>query len=182
MGNAGSKIEDFFTKDIKQAFEKIPDALESGFDKVGNTFENIGNDIKNSFENVGNDIVDGLKDVGQDIASPFIKFGIESKETFESIGSLLNEVGDVTDSALGYFVETSKFFGDITVGTVDFMIGVVEQLIKLIPSLTEVLKSTVKLLENGYDISSVILLILPALAIFYYAVILIETLDNQKNK
>jgi hypothetical protein len=211
MGNAGSKIEDFFTKDIKKAFEAIPNAVKDGFNEVKDTFEDfgddikgefkglgknivggfnqvkdtfedLGDDIKSEFQGLGKEILGGLKDVGKEISGPFVKFGLDTKETFESIGELLNEVGDVTDSAFGYVAETGKFLGDITVGTLEFMLDVAKQIIKLFPALVRILKSAFEMLEKGYEITTVILLIAPALVIFMYTVILIEILDNNAKK
>ena len=230
MGGSVSKdISKFFTKDIKKAFEAIPNAVKDGFNEVKDTFEDFGdevkggfnqikntfedlgddikgefqglgknilgglNEVKGTFEDIGDDIKDqfqglgkeilgGLKDVGQEISGPFRKFGLDTKETFESIGDILDEVGDVTDSAFGYVAETGKFLGDITVGTLEFALDVAKQIIKLFPAMVSILKSAFQMLEKGYEITTVILLIAPALVIFMYAVILIEILDNNVKK
>ena len=167
---------------IKGEFQGLGRNILGGLNQVKDTFEDLGDDIKDEFTGLGKNILGGLKDVGKEISGPFVKFGLDTKETFESIGELLNEVGDVTDSAFGYVAETGKFLGDLTIGSVEFVVDVLKQIVKMFPALVRILKSAFQMLEKGYEITTVILLIAPALVIFMYTVILIEILDNNAKK
>lgn len=174
-GNVSKDINNFFTKDLKDAFNKIPKAFEKvgdeivgglkdfggeikdGFVKVGDTFVDVGMDIKNSFEDVG----DTLKDFGLDV-----KAGV--------LGSI-----DVLEASFNYVEETGEFVGELTVSTFEFIGGLLKQLGRLMPHLFDVFNNMVKLLEVGFDISSIIIFILPALSVVYGIVYIIQILERK---
>lgn len=181
-GNISKEINKFFTKDIKKFFEQIPDA-----------FKEVGKEITGTFKDFGNTLKEGFEDIGQEISEPFIeigadfkKFGLEVKggfgvikESFEGVGMVFDEIGETIDVSFGYVVETGKFIGDLTMGTLEFVFDILKQIIKLFPAVIRILKVFEQLLEKGFDILPIFVLILPALCVFYYAVIIIEILDKK---
>ena len=89
-GNVSKDINNFLTKDVKDAFNKIPKAFEKVGDDIKGAFEDVGDEIKGAFEDVG----DTLKDFGLDV-----KAGV--------IGSI-----DVLEASFNYVEETGEFIGD----------------------------------------------------------------------
>jgi Flp pilus assembly pilin Flp len=156
-GNVSKDINNFLTKDVKDAFNKIPKAFEKVGDDIKGAFEDVGDEIKGAFEDVG----DTLKDFGLDV-----KAGV--------IGSI-----DVLEASFNYVEETGEFIGDLTISTFQFITGLLKQITRLIPHLLDVFQNAVKLLEIGFDISSIVIFILPALSVIYGIVYIIQILERK---
>jgi phage-related protein len=164
-GNISKDIENFFTKDIKGAFDEIPKA----FKQVGDEIRGGLNEIPKAFKQVGDEIKDGFEDT---IVKPFKKFGIDVENTFD-------EVGDVLDASFDYVQETGEFVGSLTINTFDFVVDIGEQLIKIIPLIIEIIKSMITFIEKGLNIAPIVLLLMPALGIIFYTISVINTLDGK---
>lgn len=121
--------------------------------------------------------------------------GVESALTwlgdeFKEIGGTIKNFGlDVADGVEGivdvgragfdYVEEFAKFVADSTKLSFDFVKSILSELIKLVPLLIDLFRTSIQLLKYGYTTSVVLLLIAPALGIYYLTTYYIQLLERR---
>ena len=124
-------------------------------------------------------IIDGISD-----AIDFLQEGFnETTKTIKNfgleVGGFFADVGEFAEASFDYVKETGETVFDFSKNLILFGIQIIKEIIRLIPTLIELLESLFKLSKYIYVGGIVILLLAPALTIYYQSVYLVQLLERR---